>query len=80
MLKFNKIYNSLLNGNISDLTVTNIISINDYIYRLLNKDNLTEEELDNIQQVLVMSNILWNNTDKDMLILDSGVYDLLLEK
>ena len=80
MLKFNKIYNSLISGSISDLTVTNIIRMNNYYYKLLNQNILTQEELDDIQQVLIMSNILWNNTDKDMLILDNGVYDLLLEK
>ena len=80
MLKFNKIYNSLISGSISDLTVTNIIHMNNYYYKLLNQNILTQEELDDIQQVLIMSNILWNNTDKDMLILDNGVYDLLLEK
>lgn len=79
MLKFDKICRQLCTGDISGLTITNIISMNTYVASIFNKSSITQEDIDNVYQILLMSNILYNNTDRDLLILEDGIYDLLLE-
>ena len=38
-----------------------------------------DKDIEAIREILEISNILYNNTDRDILPLDDGVYDLLLE-
>lgn len=79
MIKFDRICRRLCDGDISVLNITNIISMNNYVSEIFNKDILSKDDIHNIYQILLMSNILYNNTDRDLLILEDGIYDLLLE-
>lgn len=76
---FNEILQRLLNGDISVLTTDKVIELNSMAYSLLNKDNHTKEEIQDMQDILHISNILYNNTDINILPLEDGIYDLLLE-
>lgn len=67
----------LLKGDLSCITSESIKDINDISMRFLNgEDNLAEVA----REIILISNILYNNTDKSRLPLDDGVYDILLEK
>lgn len=66
----------LYNGKIN-YDKYNIISLG--ALRLLKKEELSNEDLDICKDILEISNILYNNTDNDILPLEDGVYDLLLE-
>ena len=72
-----RILNEVRQG-IFALTLNNIQMINEYVTSLLKSNDVTSE-LENIRDILEISNILYNNTDKHILLLEDGVYDLLLE-
>ena len=74
------IVEKLLAGDESSLTQNNIANINSYIVYLLNKEPLTEVEQGIVDDILHISNIIYNNTDRSILVLEDGVYDMLLEK
>ena len=73
------IVNDLLNSNLSSLTTENVELINNLALQILNSDKLDDCLLDITEKILHISNILYNNTDKSILPLEDGVYDLLLE-
>ena len=54
--------------------------INNLILELLNKSNINKTDIELIGKILNICNIVYNNTDKDLLPVEDGVYDLLLEK
>lgn len=56
-----------------------ITGINTEVVRLINQPNWTEVDKITAKLVLEISNILYNNTDGVILLLDDGVYDMLLE-
>lgn len=74
------IVNDLLNSSLSSLTDENVELINGLALHILNTEMLDGNLLDICEKILHISNILYNNTDKSILPLDDGVYDLLLEK
>lgn len=74
------IVEKLLVGDASCLTQDVIANINSYIVYLLNKEPLTEVEQGIVDDILHISNIIYNNTDRSILVLEDGVYDMLLEK
>ena len=74
------IVENLLKGDASCLTQDAIYNINCITMALINKEPLTEVEKNTIDDILHISNIIYNNTDRNILVLDDGVYDLLLEK
>lgn len=74
------IVESLLKGDASCLTQDVIFNINCITMNLLNKEPLSEVEKSTIDDILHISNIIYNNTDRSILVLEDGVYDLLLEK
>lgn len=74
------IVEKLLAGDASCLTQDVIANINSYIVYLLNKEPLTEVEQGIVDDILHISNIIYNNTDRSILVLEDGVYDMLLEK
>lgn len=66
-----------------DISVINnnlIKDINLITSNLLVKEICLEEEILTIKNILTISNILYNNTSIDVLPLEDGIYDLLLEK
>ena len=78
--KLDEYYRRLISGDISFLNINTIIDINNYTSKLLQSKNISINELDDMHMILLMSNILYNNTDRDLLILEDGIYDLLLEQ
>lgn len=76
----NTIVESLLVGDASCLTQDVIFNINKITMYLLYKEPLTEVEKDTVNDILHISNIIYNNTDRSILVLEDGIYDLLLEK
>lgn len=78
--KLNKILESLMTGDLSCLNSDNIILVSNMAVQLLEKEILTEEDKSCIDLIISISQIVYNNTDREILFLDDGVYDLLLEK
>lgn len=74
------ILESLYKGDASCLTSEVIYNINQITLSLLNKEPLTTIETEVIDDILHISNIIYNNTDRTILVLEDGIYDLLLEK
>ena len=74
-----EIINELLKGNINCLTIDKVIEINSMTSSLLNKKSHNKDEIDLMEDILHISNILYNNTDRNLLPLEDGIYDLLLE-
>lgn len=74
------IVNSLLNGDASCLTQEAIANINYLTVQLLSKEPLTTVEVEVVDDILHISNIIYNNTDRSILVLEDGIYDMLLEK
>lgn len=54
--------------------------LSDWVVRVLSLDEWDDEIIETVRMALVISNILYNNSDKGQLLLTDGVYDLLLEK
>lgn len=74
------IVDSLLKGDASCLTPDVIYNINNQVVLLLNKEPLSKTEQDIVDDILHISNLVYNNTDRSILVLEDGIYDLLLEK
>ena len=76
----NNILRELIHGNLSVLNPDNIILVSEETKKLLNKEELDKSDIMNAEIIISISQIVYNNTDKKVLFLDDGVYDLLLEK
>ena len=74
------VLNQLMNANISGVTSEFIIYCSNEAIRILEKKNLSEYDIACMNLLIQISQILYNNTDRSLLVLDDGVYDLLLEK
>lgn len=55
-------------------------ALNDIAIYLYNKTELNDEDLEDMKGLLAICNITYNNTDREILPIEDGVYDLLLEK
>lgn len=75
-----KIVENLLRGDASCLTQDVIFNINKIVTSLIYKEPLSEIEKNTIEDILHISNLIYNNTDRNILVLEDGIYDLLLEK
>ena len=60
--------------------INDIKYINQEAMRLLNTDPLNKDDVSILNNLIQISNILYNNTDRNILPLEDGVYDLLVEK
>ena len=78
--KLNELLQKLLSGDLSVLSSDNIIQTSEYAIDLLNKTVLDEYDQMCVNLIISISQIVYNNTDKSVLFLDDGIYDLLLEK
>lgn len=80
--KLNAILQTLMDADLSCLNSDNIIAVSNETTRLLNipDNNITEYDVACMKIIILISQIAYNNTDKTILFLDDGVYDLLLEK
>jgi NAD-dependent DNA ligase len=77
---YKQIIESLLRGDASCLTFDVISNINQVTMSLINKESLTEYEVEVVGDILHISNIIYNNTDRSVLVLEDGIYDLLIVK
>lgn len=78
MNKIDSILNRLRSGDISVAYECGPI-LNEFISSVLNKD-CNDDEIVTMGKVLRICNILYNRTDIELLPVEDGVYDLLLEK
>ena len=62
------IVENLLKGDASCLTQDAIYNINCITMALINKEPLTEVEKNTIDDILHISNIIYNNTDRNILV------------
>lgn len=76
----NRILHSLMNGNLAELNPANITSVSNEAVRIIQKPVLEEYDQLNASMIISISQIVYNNTDRSILFLDDGIYDLLLEK
>ena len=77
-LKF--ILEDLRTGTLRSLTTENVKLINDVTVEALQQSDPSQDQIEAMQIIIVISNILYNNTDRSILPLEDGVYDILLEK
>lgn len=73
--RIHEILKNLMNGRII-ITNDDTILINKYSSEFLK----TGENIETIKEILIISNILYNNTDRSILPLEDGVYDLVVVK
>lgn len=79
--KLNHILNSLISGNLSVLNPDNIVAVSSEAVRIMEKTTpLDKYDVMNAGIIISISQIVYNNTDRTILFLEDGVYDLLLEK
>ena len=78
--RLNTILSELISGSLNCINVDNIDFVSQEAMRLLEKEILDEYDVMCAGIIISISQIVYNNTDKSMLFLDDGVYDLLLEK
>lgn len=76
----NRILHSLMNGNLLELNPANITNVSNEAVRIIQKPVLEEYDQLNASMIISISQIVYNNTDRSILFLDDGIYDLLLEK
>ena len=76
----NKILQILMSGNLDVLNPENIKCVSEESLRLINKPVLDDYDQMNANIIIMISQIVYNNTDRSILFLDDGVYDILLEK
>lgn len=76
----NQILNKLMSGDLSCLNPNNIGLVSKITVDLLEKEEFDEQDLSVASIIISISQIVYNNTDRSVLFLDDGVYDLLLEK
>lgn len=74
----NDILESLKAGSLEKITVENAIAMNNMTMEILECDKHTVDQIVQMGLIINISNILYNNTDKEILPLEDGVYDLLL--
>lgn len=75
-----KILNQLMEADLSCMSSDNIIKVSNYAVSLLNKPVWDDYDQMCGSTIIMISQIVYNNTDRSVLFLDDGVYDLLLEK
>lgn len=80
MSPMHSIVEQLKLGDASCLTQDVIFNINNIVMALLYKEPLTKTEQDTVDDILHISNLIYNNTDRSILVLEDGIYDMLLEK
>lgn len=54
--------------------------INDIAVEIYSKQALNASDIENLKNIIIIGNITYNNTDRELLILEDGFYDVLLEK
>ena len=78
--RLNQILHQLMSGHLLAMSTENAIFVSDCAMALLGKADLDEYDQMCANIIISISQIVYNNTDRSLLFLDDGVYDLLLEK
>ena len=73
------VLNGLRNGNMTSAYEYKGY-LNDVAMTLYNKPQLTAEDIEDLKGIITICNITYNDTDKELLPIEDGFYDLLLEK
>ncbi len=73
------IYDRILKGDLT-LVYQNRLQINQLIEYLLGKDQLSTDEIHQLEMLIKIGNAVYNNLDTDNIPIEDGVYDLLIEK
>jgi NAD-dependent DNA ligase len=76
--RLNDIMNILKTGDLSVISLDNSVFINNLTVELLNIQQHDINQITKIGLIIGISNILYNNTDRSVLVLEDGIYDLLL--
>lgn len=76
----NSIVRSLMSGKLDMLNPENISRVSEEAVRIIQKPTLSEYDQINASMIISISQIVYNNTDRSILFLDDGIYDLILEK
>ena len=80
-MNLNEILSELKQGKLETVyQVENIREVNEYVQMALQLDDWDKEITDTVEMILTISNILYNNTSRSNILLDDGVYDMLLAK
>lgn len=80
IVELNNLIDSLKKGDLSALSREIVLLINEESMRILSiKENHSQEDIVKMGMIVLICNILYNNTSIDLLPLEDGVYDLLLE-
>ena len=74
-----QILKELESGNLEPV-YKNVSTINDIAMELYNKPTLVAKEIEALKNLLYICNIMYNDTDRSLIPIEDGVYDLLLEK
>lgn len=78
--KLNEILNRLMSGDISPLSAENIADVSSEAVAILNKpEPLEVDDVVKMNLIISISQLVYNNTQREVLFLEDGVYDLLLE-
>lgn len=82
MLSFIKdtFWDYLSKGNPSVLSQQNIQKLNEIAIIIYNKEQLEQDDIECLKYILMICNLLYNRTDMEVLPIEDGFYDLLLEK
>ena len=79
----NKVLKNILSnlrmGNLSE-AYSNKQYLNDIGLLIYNKPELNKDDIEDLKDIILIGNITYNDTDRELLPLDDGFYDLLLEK
>ena len=81
MYSLRKCYNDLLNGDYtSSFEESNVKLINKRAIEIIKESSMCQQDLEDMDLIIRISNILYNNTSFDNLPLEDGIYDILFEK
>ena len=76
----NTIFNAIMTGDPRVITSDNIKFINDEALRIYAIPILVPQDIDELKKIIMICNVLYNRTDMNILPIEDGFYDLLLEK
>lgn len=74
-----KILDALYDGDLTP-SYTYKEKLNNEAIQILESSDLSNEDLVELKMILDIANITYNNTDRDLLPIEDGVYDMLIEK
>lgn len=79
-IQIDNIFNALMAGNGSVITLENREFINQIALELYNINELNIQQVEMLKKIIMICNVLYNRTDVEFLPVEDGFYDLLLEK